>query len=202
MQATNLVRGVLIAAAILSTSACSTPPVIGDPARPLMPPGEGLIASSVVFTTAAPDGMRYRGFLFSFEYEPIDGQKNELYFGLNDQDPRHIAKTPRAPQETQPILFLYPAKPGKYRLKRTRIVAEGSYSFWPEHPREIEVVAGQVTYLGSTVIAYRASWRGLGVLTPTDILLTTRDDFKRDMDELKAVEKRLESVVVKNALTR
>ena len=108
----------------------------------------------------------------------------------------------REPNETPPVLMLMPVKAGKYRVVRIGVLAEATTSFVPKSPREIEVIAGQVTYVGAEVIEYSTSYKGLGVLTPSVRAPLTRNDFGRDMADLKALDKRLESIPATNALTQ
>lgn len=200
----NAGRRALIAAMLLSLAACADQARIGDTNRPLMPPGEGLIATTVVFSNPTqPSFMKPNGFLFGFEFTPTDGRTEIMRLGHYTQDPSFISKNARAkPDDTPPMLLLVPSKPGKYRLTRATVTEEGHYSISPHNTQEIEVVAGQVTYIGSIWMTYECAFRGLGVRTPRYFTLSVVNDFERDMKELKGLDKRLESVVVKNALAR
>ncbi len=201
MHLTQAARRTSMAALVLGLSACSGPTLIGAPGSTLMNPGEGLVVGSVSFVTHMPEGMHYR-FHYVSDYESIDGKKTNFSLGTIDRVPRHFSKVARSPQATPPMLMMYSAKPGKYRLQRTDLVGEGQFSFWPKDSREFDVVPGQVTYVGNTVVSYTTAFRGIGVLTPTNVHPSTRDDFAADMAELKSVEPRLETVQAVNALAR
>jgi hypothetical protein len=195
-------RRALIAAILLSLAACAEPVRIGDASRPLMAPGEGLVAAAVVFSNPTqPSFMKPNRFLFSFEFVATDGRQDDLWLGQNY--PHFISKNVRAkPDDTPPVLLLVPAKPGKYRLKQADVIEEGRFFILPQNPPEIEVVAGQVTYIGSYLMTYECSFKGVGVRTPRYFRMGVVNDFERDMNELKGLDQRLESVVVTNALVK
>lgn len=197
-------RRALIATIILSLTACAAPARIGDTSRPLMAPGEGLIATTVVFSNPTqPSFMKPNMFLFGFEFTPTDGRTEIMRLGHYDQDPSFVSRNVRAkPDDTWPMLLLVPTKPGKYRLTRATVTEEGHFSISPRNMPEIEVVAGQVTYIGSIWMTYECSFKGIGARTPRYFSMSIVNDFERDMAELKSLDQRLESVVVKNALMK
>lgn len=202
MQTNSVTRRIFISGIVLALAACSAPARIGDMSQPLMPPGHGLVATTVVFSNPTqPSFMKPNSFLFNFEFEATDGQSDSMSLALNGNDPSFISKNPRAlADDTPPVLLLKPVKPGKYRLKRAAIIEEGQFNLWPTNSKEIEVVAGQVTYIGSMLMKYESSFKGTGVRTPRYFVMSVVDDFDRDMSELKALDKRLESLVVTNAV--
>lgn len=126
-----------------------------------------------------------------------------MRLGHYDQDPSFTSRIPRAkPDDTRPTLLLVPTKPGKYRLHRADVTEQGHTSMMLQNMPEIEVVAGQVTYIGSIWMTYESTFKGLGNLTPRYFRLSIVNDFDRDMKELKGLDPRLESVVITNALAK
>lgn len=204
MQTNNAIRRIFIATIMLGLVACGAPVRIGDMSQPLMPPGHGLVATTVVFSNPTqPSFMKPNSFLFNFEFEATDGQSDSMSLALNGNDPSFVSKNPRAmADDTPPVLLLKAVKPGKYRLKRAAIIEEGQFNLWPTNSREIEVVAGQVTYIGSMLMKYESSFKGTGVRTPRYFVMSVVDDFDRDMSELKSLDKRLESLVVTNGVRK
>lgn len=190
---------------ILVGCAAPAPAPIGDASRPLMAPGEGLIASSVTFKTRNPDFLRY-GFLYTANYVPADqpkeSNKGYAFSTGKNSAPSHQLDKAREPNEQAPMVMLLAVKAGKYKAERIGVLGEVSHAFWPTNPRVIEVIPGQVTYVGATVIEYTASYKGIGVLTHNVHPPLTRNDFERDMADLRVLDKRLVSVPAINALSK
>jgi hypothetical protein len=197
------------AAILLVLIGCAAPrpsaPPVGDPSRPLMAAGEGLVAASLTFKTQEPDYKRYR-LVYTANYVPADqpkgGGKGYAFSMGTLSGPSQYLDKAREPNETVPMVMLLPVKAGKYKVERIGVLGETTHAFWPTHPKEIEVIAGRVTYVGAAVIEYTTSYKGAGVLTPSVKAPQTRNDFERDMADLKVLEKRLESVPATNALTQ
>ena len=213
MQVINIGRRILVSAILLSLAACATQTQIGDTTQPLMPEGSGLVAATVYFTNPTqPAGTKLR-FGFHLRYGPTDGQ-GETWI-LNTPDNRYFwSKDLRAqPDEDYAKLLLAVVKPGKYHLTQGDVtpMASNRSFFLKEknitNAREFEVVAGQVTYIGSIQMSYathfdlRANKYG-GEFVPTYMNMSVKNDFDRDVRELKSLDKRLESVVFKNALQK
>lgn len=199
------IRLIASAAILLLLGACAAPvPVLlGDTSRTLMAPGEGLVAGSVSFKTVEPDFKRF-GLIYTASYVPANQAKGlftDYAFSIGNKgvEARGLDKA-RGPNETAPIVMLMPVKAGKYKVARIGVLGAESTSFFPKNPRVVEVIAGQVTYVGADVIEYSTSYKGLGVLTPNVKTPLTRNDFERDMADLKAMDNRLESIPATNAL--
>jgi hypothetical protein len=207
MHLTQSAGPIATAAILLFLVGCAAPApsLIGDASRPLMAPGEGLVVASVTFKTHEPDYKRY-GLIYSANYVPADqakGGSKDYAFSVGTYGfPSRSLDKAREPNETAPDLMLVPVKAGKYKVERIGILGEGTNAFWPTNPKVFEVVAGRVTYVGAAVIEYTTSYKGVGVLTPSVRAPLTRNDFERDMADLKALDKRFESIPASNALTQ
>ena len=127
---------------------------------------------------------------------------------LNSPDNRYFySKDPRAlPDDGYPKLLLAEVKPGKYRMTQGDVSQTAEFAIKPKTSREFEVVAGQVTYIGSIHMSYATTYdpryKNGGALVPSYINMVVKNDFDRDVRELKSLDKRLESVVIKNALAK
>jgi hypothetical protein len=212
MQVINDGRRILISAILLSLAACATQTQIGDTTQPLMPEGSGLVAATVYFTNPQPAATKLR-FGFHLRYGPTDGQGEEWM--LNTPDNRYFwSKDLRAqPDEDYAKLLLAVVKPGKYHLTQGDVtpMASNRSFFLKEknitNAREFEVVAGQVTYIGSIQMSYATQFDARdnkygGAFVPSYMNMSVKNDFDRDVRELKSLDKRLESVVFKNALQK
>jgi hypothetical protein len=119
---------------------------------------------------------------------------------LNSPNDRvFISKDPRAlPDDVNPKLILAAVRPGRYRMTRAEVSHDAAdFNMTPKNSREFEVVAGQVTYLGSILLAYASRYEGkYSVLTPSYFQMVVKSDFERDVQELKSLDKRSESVVL------
>ena len=197
-------RFMISAALVIAVGGCSSPKLIGAPNALLMGPSEGLVVGSLSYTTSTPNFMHYRFFHYVSDFESLDAQKTDFSLGTIDRVQIHVFKAPRNPEETAPVLMIFPAKAGRYRLKQTQFSGEDRhFTFWPDSStKEFEVISGQITYVGNTVAYYVAEFRGIGVLTPVALRPILRDEFEGDMAELRAVEKRLESVTAINMVTK
>jgi hypothetical protein len=204
MQFINVGRRLLVATMLLSLAACATQGKIGDTSQPLMPPESGLVAATVVFSNSVqPTVMKFPSFSFWFRFKPTDGQEGQ--WTLNSpQDRFFYSKDPRAlPDDAYPKLLLAVVKPGKYRMTRAEVSKEADFILTPKNSKEFEVVAGQVTYIGSILMSYVSRYEGkYSVLTPSYFQMIVKNDFDRDVRELKSLDQRLESVVIKNALAK
>lgn len=204
MQVVNVSRRILFLAILLDLAACATQRPIGDTSQPLMPADSGLVAATVVFSNPVQDSvMKFPTFSFNFQFSSTDGQ--ESHWMLNSPEDRYFySRDPRAkPDDTYPKLLLASVKPGKYSMTDATVLQEARFYFKPKKAREFEVVAGQVTYIGSIVLSYTSRFEGkYSVLTPTHFQMVVKDDFDRDVRELKSLDQRLESVVIRNALAK
>lgn len=207
MQAINISRRLAVPALLLSLAACATQGKIGDPSQPLMPPAAGLVAATVFFSNPTqPAGMKFHSFSYHFRYAPTDGQGEEWM--LNAPDNRYFySKDPRAlPDDGYPKLLLAAVKPGKYRMTHGDVSQEAEFSIKPKAAKEFEVVAGQVTYIGSIKMLYATRYdpryNNGGALVPSYLNMVVKNDFDRDVRELKSLDQRLESVVFRNALAK
>lgn len=209
MQGINVGRRILISAILLSLAACATQTQIGDTTQPLMPEGSGLVAATVYFTTPQPAPTTLR-FGFYLHYSPTDGQGEKWILNGSDNNRYFWSKDLRAlPEDGYPKLLLAVVKPGKYRLTQGYVIPMGSKkSFYLKeknltNAREFEAVAGQVTYIGSIQMSYGVQFEGNkygGEFAPTYMNMSVKNDFDRDVRELKGLDKRLEPVVFKNTL--
>jgi hypothetical protein len=204
MKVIGVVRRSLILAFLLSLAACATQGKIGDPSEPLMPPDSGLVAATVFFSNSVqPAVMKFPSFSFWFRFSPTDGQEGQ--WTLNSPKDRYFySKDPRAlPDDSYPKLLLAAVKPGKYRMTRGEVSQEADFFLTPKKSKEFEVVAGQVTYIGSISMFYTSRFEGKSsALTPVSFQMVVKNDFDRDVRELKGLDKRLESVVIRNALEK
>jgi hypothetical protein len=214
MQFINVGRRLLISAILLSLAACATQTQIGDTTQPLMPEGSGLVAATVYFTNPTqPVGLKFNSFSYGFRYGPTDGRGEEWM--LNRSDNRYFwSKDPRAlPDDGYAKLLLAVVKPGKYRMTQgyvSTMVSPVEFSLKEKNTKnakEFEVVAGQVTYIGSIQMSYATAFdpkanKYGGALVPSYINTVVKDDFDRDVREFKSLDPRLESVVIRNAFAK
>jgi hypothetical protein len=201
MQQINVCRRILCITALLTLTACADTK-IGDMSRPLMPPGYGLVASTVVFSNPTqPAGFKFGSLLYHFGFDDVDGKLDSWSTNL-PQDATFKTKSSRAMEDdAPPDLLLTPVKPGKYQLKRVHVTEGGAtIDLSPKNTQVIEVVAGQVTYIGVMWMTYFARFTPKGTLQPRYMEMKIVNDFERDINELKSLDNRLESVVIKNAL--
>jgi len=204
MQSINVGRRLLVSTILLSLAACATQGPIGDISQPLMPPDSGLVAATVFFSNPVQDTvMKFPSFSFNFRFSPTDGQEGDWMLN-SSQDRYFYSKDPRAkPDDAYPKLLLAAVKPGKYRMTRGEVSKEADFFLTPKKSKEFEVVAGQVTYIGSIEMFYTSRFEGkYSVLTPVSFQMIVKNDFDLDVRELKSLDKRLESVVIKNALAK
>ncbi|MFL6718413.1 MAG: hypothetical protein ACJ8G3_18840 [Burkholderiaceae bacterium] len=213
MQVISVGRRLLVSAILLSLAACATQTQIGDTTQPLMPEGTGLVAATVYFTNPTQPTATKMRFGFHLRYGPTDGKGEEWL--LNRSDNRYFwSKDLRAqPDEDYAKLLLAVVKPGKYHLTQGDVTPMSSNrSFFLKeknitNAREFEVVAGQVTYIGSIQMSYATQFdirdnKYGGAFVPSYMNMSVKNDFDRDVRELKSLDKRLESVVFKNALQK
>lgn len=193
---------------LLGLSACATEVMIGDQSVPVMGPGEGLIASSVVFqnpNSAANLKAGHKSSAFTFTYEALDGDNKEVVLPLKENTAAIDSQSVRSVDDDgNPILMLTRAKPGKYRLRQAWINPypyKGVFALPVVDAPIIEVVAGQVTYAGSQRLFSRTRWVG-GDLRVSDMWFKMENDFEIDINDIKKVEPRLRTVVIKNGLAR
>lgn len=191
---------------LIAIAACTAPGVVGDQGAPLMRPGLGLVANSVIFRSPNSDPnlkFGHKSTIFHFTYRDV-GDPNNEFLVSNGRDSAVVeSKAPRsADEDGNPTLVLSPAKPGIYRLHEVRVIPypyNNPFTFLALNPPPLTVVAGQVAYAGSLQLLTGTRWVG-GTLTPSTMVLDTVDDFATDIGELKTIEPRLRSVTIKNAL--
>jgi hypothetical protein len=149
--------------------------------------------------------MKFNSFNFGFWFNPTDEQPGDWVLN-SPRDTAYISKDPRAlPDDTPPKLVLSAVKPGKYRLTRVEVSQDFTeFNMRPKQSKEFEVVAGQVTYIGSILFNYASKFGGKysAQLEPTYVQMVVKNDFDRDVRELKSLDRRLESVVFRNALEK
>ena len=192
-------------ACLFVLSACVTTKVIGDPNTPLMQPGHGLVANSVIFrnpNSAENFKFGHRSTLWHFNFESVDGnKKNRFVIATGEQSALAPGKAPRSVDDDGlPTLLLTQVKPGKYRLTDVFINPypyKNPFFVGAKNSQSFEVTEGQVTYVGSMLLLTRTRWVG-GTLTPAMFLLDMASDFETDIAELKVMEPRLSPVVIKN----
>lgn len=189
----------VLAAALLGLAGCAAEVKIGDTNHPLMPPGQGLIATTVVFSNPTqPEFMKPNRMLFHFIYEGTGGT-NGSFSVSESSNPSWRSKKVRAiADDGDPVLILTPAKPGKYRMERATVIEAGQFIILTDRAPEIEVVAGQVTYAGSFRFTYTTRFIGPNRV-PRNFSMDVTDAYDMDVAELRALDPRLQSVVVKNA---
>ena len=195
---------VLLASALLTLAGCAQPVRIGDATQALMPPGTGLLATTVVVSNPRqPSFMKLRGTLFQFRYRPTDGKnKDDIVVSSRGSAVLYSAVARAMKDDAAPVLLLTPAKPGKYRLSEASTDANGrSFRLHLPVTPEVEVTAGEVTYVGSMLLRYTTSWKGPD-LVANAFSLHIKDDFSGDLAELRAHDHRLRTVVAKSALGR
>lgn len=191
---------------LLTLGACETEKRIGDQTLPLMGAGEGLIANSAVYQNPnSPVHMKagHRTTILTFYYEALDGDKKELLLPLDRHTTLIDSKSARgADDDGDPILMLTRAKPGRYRLRQVRINPspyKGDYVVPVSDAPVVHVTEGQVTYAGSKRLLHENRWVG-GDLRARSFWIQIADDFDIDMNDIKKVEPRLRSLVIKNGM--
>lgn len=180
---------------------------VGNQRVPLMKPGHGLVATSVILQSPNSAALVKFGHFqarFRFTYQLIGGEVKDQFVLSNERDSAvMMSKTARtAEDDAMPALLLSSAKPGKYRLREARISPYphrfDAVFFLVDQP-VIDVVEGQLTYAGSMRLRSSVQW-GAGKPTVNSIAVETENDFAIDVAELKLREERLSSVPIKNAL--
>lgn len=209
MAARRIVAQFLLMLGMLNVAACNTTTTVGDTTQPLMPVGYGLVATAVVFQNPPemPLGKFYTmdhvpGFLFSFEaLDP--GRETFTVFGKRGSA-MHIPKAARSGTgEPDWVMMLTPVKPGKYRETYASLNTGNSanvYIDFKDLPA-FEVVAGEVTYVGAMFVTTSARYaRNDGAFKASAMAVQVRDEFARDLTELKAMDARLVPMVIKDGL--
>ena len=202
----SVVRRFLVVSALAAIAGCAAPRIqIGDPAHLPMAPGEGALALSMVWSSPMPEGLRFGALSTFVDFEPIAGG-DEVTLGLVTDSPhtvpRHVAKKPTPAQDLTHVFLMKSLKPGTYRLKQISMVEWGRFDYAPNPGNQITIKAGEVTYFGNLDIKYTTTFKGLGVLTVRNLQMDgPTNEFARDTAELKAADKRLESVVFNNAFS-
>lgn len=199
-------RRLILLSALAALSACETiDPLatpIGDPRRPLMAQGEGAIANSLEYLMPVQDFAQMGPLITDIQLQIMDGGRRSLGFGNGRGVPKLIANLPHDANATPPYIFLHSLKPGKYRLNE--IVIGASYTsmqnFGLRNAPEITVVAGQVTYVGNFFIKYQTKFNGGNLVVRYAQVEGPNNLFERDIGLLKLADKRLEDVVITNAL--
>jgi hypothetical protein len=100
------------------------------------------------------------------------------------------------------LIYLTPAKPGKYHLRQMLVSAEKEQQgVWPKGEPVFEVAEGQVTYAGSVQLLTRMEKR-YGVFAPVDMSVQVVDDYAYDVAAIKAQEPRLGATAIGNGVAR
>jgi hypothetical protein len=203
-------RSLLLSAALLTLGACQGPPArrLGDTGVPLMQPGYGLVATTLVYRSRVlgsdlpTNAASYRKAVAFYDPAPGAGGAGFLVqpFGETRMSYVHRQRTEDADRGF--LVFLTPARPGRYYLHQLLVDgAKEQHGVWPKAPPAFEVTEGQVTYAGSVQLLTRMEKR-YGVYAPVDMHVQVMDDYAHDVATIKAEEPRLEAIAIRNGLAR
>lgn len=210
MRMPVLARHLLISITVLGLGACAGPPAkrLGDTSTPLMTPGHGLVATTWVYrsrtlATGAPtNGFSARRVVAFYDPKPNGGGAAFVVQPFGTTLASFVAKRRFDDADPGFAVFLTPAKPGKYALQSLLVNdAKEQVGVWPKDSPTFEVVAGQVTYAGSLHLMTRME-QSLGVYVARDMSVQVVDDYALDAAELRALEPRLGTAVMKNGLAK
>jgi hypothetical protein len=205
-----LSRALLLSAALLTLGACQGPPSrrLGDTSVPLMQPGYGLVATTLVYRSRdlrseqPTDTPSYRKAVEFYFPLPDTGGAAFVVHPYGETRATWVHRQRTEDSDRGFAVFLTPAKPGKYSLHQLLVDGEKQQQgVWPKAPPTFEVKEGQVTYAGSVHLMTRMEKR-YGVYAPVDMGVLVIDDYAHDVATIKEQEPRLEAVAIKNGLAR
>ena len=208
MRLPSLARSMLLSTALLGLAACETGPGyrLGDARVPLMKPGYGLVAATVIqrnrlYRNDQPTAMSTAGVTFA-NFDTVrgaDGSSFKLYPGGETisgyVDPSRPGKSDRG----YPT-FLKAVKPGKYYLSSlTTGPLDNPQVVGPKEDTVFEVKEGEVTYAGSVQMLTWWTERGNGHV-PVKRTVEVVDEFARDMPAITVHEPRLATLPIRNGV--
>lgn len=203
-------RSLLLSASLLTLGACQGPPArhLGDTSVPLMQPGYGLVATTLVYrsrdlrTDLPTNTPSYRKAVAYYDPMPGAGGAAFIVHPYGETRASYVHRQRTADADHGFLIFLTPVKPGRYYLHELLVDgAKEQHGVWPRNPPSFEVVEGQVTYAGTVDLLTRMEMR-YGVHAPVDMSVRVVDDYAYDVATIKAHEPRLEAVTIRNGLAR
>ena len=204
----HLARSLLLSTVLLTLGACQGPPArhLGDTSVPLMQPGYGLVATTLVyrsrdFRTEQPTHTpSYRKAVAFYATVPGAGGTAFVVQPYGDTRASYVHRQRSEDSDRGFLIFLTPAKPGKYVLDTLLVDgAKEQHSVFPKHPPPFEVVEGQVTYAG-TVDLLTGMEKRYGLYAPVSMGVQVVDAYAYDVATIKEHEPRLKAITIRNGL--
>lgn len=211
MHLPSLARPMLLSAVLLGLAACETGPAhrLGDASLPLMKPGYGLVATTVIqrnrlHSNDQPTAMATAGTTFA-NFHTVKGAEGEnfsVYPGGPTTFAGYVDPTRPGKSDRGFPTFLKQVKPGKYFLNSVVVgTPENSQVVGPKEDTVFEVKEGEVTYAGSVQMVTWWTERGNGYV-PVKRIVEVADEFARDMPAIQVHEPRLATLPVRNGVAR
>jgi hypothetical protein len=212
MRISILTRSLSLSAALLGLCACEAAgPArrLDDTSLPLMKPGYGLVATTLIqrsrlHTTDQPIGVATAGTTVAF-YDPVPGSGGAAFVVHPRGETRASLVNPDQPGKAARgyMAFLTPVKPGKYHLNQLQVGVPGDQQgVGPQDEPVFDVVEGQVTYAGSMQMLTRVEPQGYGQYVPVRRTVEVVDEYTKDIALIKAQEPRLSTVTITNGAAR
>jgi hypothetical protein len=204
----KLARSLLLSAVLLTLGACQGPPArpLGDTSVPLMQPGYGLVATTLVYRsrdyhtdlpTHTPSYRKAVAF-----YAPLPGAGGTAFVVQPYGDTRasYVHRQRSDDADHGFLIFLTPVKPGRYVLDTLLVDgAKEQHPVFPKHPPSFEVIEGQVTYAG-TVDLLTDMEKRYGLYAPVSMGVQVVDAYAYDVATIKEREPRLRAITIRNGL--
>lgn len=201
-----LARSLLLSTVLLGLAACESgaPHRLGDANIPLMKPGYGLVATTVVqrnrlHSNDQPTAMATSGITF-VHFDAVAGSTGSSFAVFPGGQTTFAGYVdPTRPKSDRGFpTFLKQVKPGKYRLSSMTVgMPNNPEIVGPKEEPEIEVVEGQVTYAGRVQMTTWWTERGSGYV-PVKRTMEVVDEFAKDMPAIQGREPRLATLQLRN----
>jgi hypothetical protein len=211
MRLSILARSLSLSAILLGLVACEAggpPRRLDDASVPLMTPGYGLVATTLIQSyrldsNDQPVAVGTSGVTIA-HYAPVSGSDGAAFVVQNGGRTRASIVYPAGRAGRGYLGFLTPVKPGKYQLRQLQVGTQDNLqSVFPKNAPVFEVAEGQVTYAGSMRMQTRvAPGRRAGGYETVRRSVEVVDEYTQELPAIQAKEPRLSTVTVKNGLAR
>jgi hypothetical protein len=201
----------LFSTVLLGLAACESgaPHRLGDANVPLMKPGYGLVATTVIersrlFSNDQPTGMATIGVTFAnFDTaRGAEGSAFKVFRGGQTTFAGYVDPTRPEKSDRGYPTFLKQVKPGKYYLSSLTVgPLDNPQVVGPKEDTVFEVKEGEVTYAGSVQMTTWWVERGNGYVAHKRTVEVV-DEFARDIPAIKVHEPRLATLPVRNGVAR